>query len=162
MTRLHLLAKEFCSFGELLNNHLMCATCISWKYWCRCPGLCYGGAKLDRALVGWKRKQKANGNQGDPQGSSAWQSAARVKGQTKILEQSLSFVLQKKKLNKKNMQMHKMFPRVFISPNFACWCCVIAAADNVGHALIKAGCRPAQDAILQGDRKPFRVDINHS
>lgn len=60
------------------------------------------------------------------------------------------------------MQMHKMFPRIFISPNFACRCCVIVAADNVGHALFKAGCRPAQDAILQGDRKPFRVDINHS
>lgn len=71
------------------------------------------------------------------------------------------FYIAKKKLPK-HMQMHKMFPRVFISPNFACRGCVIVAADNVGHALIKAGCRPAQDAILQGDRKPFRVDINHS
>lgn len=120
VTRLHLLAKDFC-----------CATCISWKYWCRCPGLCCGGATLDRALVGWKRTQRANGNQGDPQGSSAWQSAAGVKGQTKRIEQSVSFVLQKKQNKKKHMQMHKMFQRVFNLSKFClsvlcyscCWQC---------------------------------------
>lgn len=38
---------------------------------------------------------------------------------------------------------------------------VIVAAADVGHALIKAGSGPAQDAILQGDRKAFSTDINH-
>lgn len=46
--------------------------------------------------------------------------------------------------------------------NLACRRGVIVAAADVGHALIKAGSGPAQDAILQGDRKPFSVDINHS
>lgn len=33
---------------------------------------------------------------------------------------------------------------------------------DVGHTLIKVGFGPAQDAKLQGDRKPFSTDINHA
>lgn len=51
-----------------------------------------------------------------------------------------------------------------IVPNvaFRLPCDVIVAAADAGHTLVKAvGCGPEQDAILQGDRKPFSSAINH-